>query len=223
MSRLLLAKAARVMGRELTAWPDLLSDYELAVLEAEDTQVNPCDIVNLLIADPPNISGYMVPRFWSLFFDGRWIDFRKEQPPRPLFTRDDYRAWPARDWPPSPLVASWLASAGVAEHSPRPETEPVKRKATESRGEALRAVVDAIESRANEIGYPFDRAEWPGTRAEFRAFLLWRDAGLHWKLPADAGRLSDELRPLGVKFAPSGRAKDKGRKFYKALFPSYPT
>jgi hypothetical protein len=104
----------------------------------------------------------------------------------------------------------------------RPDAEPIKRKATESRDEALRDVIDAIESRAREVGHPFDRAQWPGTKAEFRAFLSWHNARLSYQLPADDSRLSDELRPLRVAFARPGRARDKGRKFYKALFPDYP-
>jgi len=189
MSRLLLAKAARLLGRELTAWPALLSDYELAVLEAEDTQVNPCDIVNLLIADPPNISGYMVPRFWSLFFDGRWIDFRKEEPPRPLFTRDDYRQWPARDWEPSPLIAAWFDA-----HAPAlAETSPPKPEARQTEINRWLRVTWEAEDRPG--GAAFFRKLRGYKRKPGSPIIEWyqagKDAGIEYETSAGArGELS---------------------------------
>lgn len=82
-------------------------------------------------------------------------------------------------------------------------------------------MLDAIEARAHECGVPLVRTGWPGTKAEFRAFLEWNAPRLSWVLPTDDGRLTDELRPHGVSFLP-GNNRGKGRKFYRALFPEYP-
>lgn len=100
---------------------------------------------------------------------------------------------------------------------------PSKTRAyTLERAESLAAVLDEIEARALEVNHPFDRAQWPGTKAEFRAFLRWKDANLVYRLPADDDRLSNELRPHGVKFGRPGRDKKKGLRFYRTLFPDYP-
>ncbi len=230
MSRLLLAQAARLAGWTADhwrdGWPDLLSHHEIATLEAAGDRDKERDILALFAQDPPPADeirpGYpsRMVSSGSIWDDRPPSLFMPGEPDAPLYRAETYRNWPPRDWPPSPLIAAWLASAGADDA--RPDAEPVKRKATESRDEALRAVVDAIESRAQEIGHPFDRAGWPGTKAEFRAFLTWHCPGLAYSLPTDDDRLSDELTPCGAKFGRPGRAKDKGRKFYKALFPDYP-
>ena len=134
---------------------------------------------------------------------------------------DIARAELARDEPAMPDDASPPAPR---QGSPASEGEanPVKRSHTQERAERLAAVVDAIESRARERDCPFDRNQWPGTKREFRDFLTWHARSLAYQLPADDGRLSDELRQCGVRFARPGRDKTKGMRFYRAIFPDYP-
>ena len=96
------------------------------------------------------------------------------------------------------------------------------RSHKETRQALLRDVLDSIEAKARAVEYPFDRSQWPGTKAEFRAFLKWHAPELCHQLPSDDGRLSDDLRPLGVNFARAGRARDKGKEFYQTLFSTYP-
>ena len=100
--------------------------------------------------------------------------------------------------------------------SPDPAS-PVNERAAR-----LAAVMEEVETRAREQGYPFERSQWPGTKREFRKFLEWHDPRLAYTLPADDGNLNKEMRPHGVKFSSPGRATDKGLKFYRALFPEYP-
>lgn len=99
---------------------------------------------------------------------------------------------------------------------------PAPASPISERAARLAAVVEEVETRAREQGYPFDRTRWPGTKREFRKFLERHDPRLAYTLPADDGNLNDEMRPHGVKFASPGRATDKGLKFYRALFPEYP-
>ena len=82
------------------------------------------------------------------------------------------------------------------------------------------ALVSWAEARAKEVAYPFNRAEWPGTKAEFMAFLRWKNSYLAHRLQTHKDRLSEELRPHGVTFLP-GNNKGKGLKFYRALYSDY--
>lgn len=93
---------------------------------------------------------------------------------------------------------------------------------TQARAQKLAGVLDDIENRALKCEVPLVRSEWPGTKAELRAFLQWYAPNLSYVLPTDKGRLTDDLRPHGVKFGKPGRARDKGKKIYQALFPDYP-
>ena len=93
---------------------------------------------------------------------------------------------------------------------------------TQTRAQMLATVLNDIENRALECHCPLVRSEWPGTKTELRAFLQWYAPRLSYVLQTDDGRLTDELRPHGVTFGKPGRARDKGKKIYKALFPSYP-
>jgi len=106
-------------------------------------------------------------------------------------------------------------------HSPKAEVPQHETRLLE-RAARLADIVAEIEARARERGYPFDRAQWPGTKREFREFLEWFDARLAFTLPADDGNLNDELRPHGVKFASPGRSREKGLRCYRILFPDYP-
>lgn len=99
---------------------------------------------------------------------------------------------------------------------------PPQRRYTQDRALELAAVLDNIEARARECGVPLVRSRWPGTKAEFRDFLKWHAPRLLWALPTDNDNLTDELRPHGVAFGKPGRARDKGEKIYKTLFPDYP-
>lgn len=131
-------------------------------------------------------------------------------------------AWAALGLPNPAEIAGMLAKAEDA-HAPtgeKSETRP-PRRSTQDRAEKLAAVLDEIENRAREVGHPFDRAKWPGTKAEFRAFLMWHCPGLAYSLPTDDDRLSDELTPCGAKFGRPGRSKTKGLNFYRAIFPGY--
>ena len=113
---------------------------------------------------------------------------------------------------------------GKAEPATLPQDgdRPPQPSQTQARAVELAAVLDNIEARAHECGVPLVRNGWPGTKAEFRAFLEWYAPRLLWALPTDDDRLSDELRPHGVTFGKPGRARDKGKKIYQELFPNYP-
>jgi hypothetical protein len=248
MSRLLLAKAARVCGwppeRWRDGWPDLLTARELANLESPNdggdaraileffyTTPPPADDdagpVNndeyaravLAIAGRPVPAGVRLDEVGTLVLDGLQID----RPRVKLYRAGTYRDWPMRDWEPSPLIAAWLDTQAPQDAPALVEESPSKPRAhTQDRPERLTVVLDEIEARALVLNKPFDRSEWPGTKDEFRAFLRWKDSGLAYRLPTDDGRLSDELRPHGVKFGRPGRDKTTGLKFYRALFPDYP-
>jgi len=114
------------------------------------------------------------------------------------------------------------AAAVPKEGQEKPEPKPQKRSYTQARAAELADVLNAIEARARECGVPLVRSQWPGTKAEFRDFLKWHAPGLSYSLPTDNDNLTDELRPHGVAFGKPGRARDKGKKIYQALFPDYP-
>ncbi len=114
--------------------------------------------------------------------------------------------------------------AGKAEPATLPQDgdRPPQPSHTQARAAELADVLNAIEARARECGVPLVRSQWPGTKAEFRDFLKWHAPGLSYSLPTDNDNLTDELRPHGVAFGKPGRARDKGKKIYQALFPDYP-
>lgn len=112
-------------------------------------------------------------------------------------------------------------AASAQDQSDKPETKPAQQSHTQDRARELAAVLDTIEARARECEWPLVRSKWPGTKAELRKFIEWRNRGLYYRLPTDDKNLTDALRPHGVSFLP-GRNKGKGLKFYKTIFPDYP-
>jgi len=226
MSRLLLAKAARVCGwppeRWRDGWPDLLTARELAKLQGDP------DVEAIM---PPQGAGLLPerPRYAASrggMFDpitGARGGYRLSDAPkvvpaydaaivRPLLAGVDL----------SPLLAAWLDARAPEQAPALAESQGKPHAHIQERAARLAAVLAEIEARAKELNHHFDRAQWPGTKAEFRAFLRWKDENLAYRLPADDGRLSDELRPHGVKFGRPGRDTTKGLNFYRALFPDYP-
>lgn len=101
------------------------------------------------------------------------------------------------------------------------ERSPSKPRArTQKRAESLAALLDEIETRANDAGILFNRAEWPGIKAELTRFIEWYNPHLRYSMPNHIDNVTDELHPLGVKFLP-GNNRGKGLKFYCDLFPDY--
>lgn len=127
--------------------------------------------------------------------------------------------WAALGLPTPDAIATLLAKAKDG-HEPSGDKSETRtpRRFTQDRAEKLAAVLDEIENRAREVGHPFARAEWPGTKVELREFLCWKDRRLH-NLPEDMDKFTDVL-PDGIKFLP-GNNKGKGLRFYKKLFPDY--
>lgn len=231
MTCLLLAKAGQIAGKRpgslaWQTWPVLLTAERLALLDSADESGSVDKLKEQAILEwfrcrPPaqdgeNIVGAFISE--EMGFPFEFPEYRV-----PTYNAATYQNWPVRDWPMSPFIAAWTAAtAGQDEPAPRDGANPAKRTHTQDRADQLAAVLDTIDARARESGIPLDRSQWPGTKAELRAFLEWCAPHLLWALPTDNDRLSDELRPMGVAFARPGRAKDKGQRFYKALFPDYP-
>lgn len=106
---------------------------------------------------------------------------------------------------------------GKVEHGPVP-AKP--RTHTLSRSESLAAALMRIEDFAREAGEWLDRAMWPGTLAELRAFLVFLDPTLN-TLQTSTKKLSRELKNERV-YLKRGSKTGQGRSFYKKIHPDYP-
>lgn len=147
MSGLLLARAARLLGWPPDSWrdgwPDLLTAFEIATLEACDETGKPdrgkrAALLALFRNRPPAPDGERPRGGISLDGWARGPMAPIDAAPVPTYRAASYRQWAARDWPPAPMVAAWMgqdeaAALVQAQGKSEPEQTPQAKQVSVKR------------------------------------------------------------------------------------------